>query len=105
MAEAPKNRCRDSTSGFRGVYKTKAGKYRVTIGFKGEQYQLGTYREFQDAVDARLEAEYLIHDRFLEAYEKWLQAPEEDPKWAEENPLIFDVHQENKIITVETNME
>ena len=69
----------------------------MTIGFKGERYQLGTYREFQDAVDARLEAEHLIHDRF--------KRQKEDPKWAEENPLIFDVHQENKIITVETNME
>lgn len=72
----------DNTSGFRGVYPLKNGRYRVLIGFKGQRYTVGTYRNFTDAVKAREEAEDLIHGGFLRAYARWQTAtdglPEED---------------------------
>lgn len=40
-----KHRC-DNTSGFRGVSQRKNG-YRVSIGFKGKNYYLGTYKSFE----------------------------------------------------------
>lgn len=98
-----KNR-RDSTSGFRGVYKTKSGNFRVTIGFKGERFQLGTYRGLDEAIEARLKAEHLIHDGFIDAYEKWREKKESDPGWAVENPLIYNVYRENGELVIKMNI-
>ena len=39
---------RDNTSGFRGVYK-HGNKWRVSIGFKGKHYHIGTFDEFAEA--------------------------------------------------------
>ena len=94
----------DSSSGFRGVYKTKRGKYRVTIGLKKVRYQLGTYDTFEEAIDARMKAEVVLHDGFLNAYEKWQEKEKQDPQWAKENPLLFNVHYENGQFDIETNM-
>lgn len=82
---------RDNTSGFRGVFKLKNGRYRVNIGFKRKRFYLGTYEDYQEAVDARLKAEEEIHGRFLEAYYQWKQKAEEDPGWGKRNPLKFEV--------------
>lgn len=82
---------RDNTSGFRGVFQLKNGRYRVSIGFKGQRFYLGTYEDYQEAVAARLKAEEEIHERFLEAYYQWKEKAEEDPGWGEKNPLKFEV--------------
>lgn len=76
----------------------------MTIGFKGKRYQLGTYKEFNEAVEVRMEAEHLIHDGFLNAYDKWSELAEKDPKWAEENPLVYDVLNEDGELRVITNI-
>lgn len=56
-AMAKKNQ-KNNTSGFRGVIKNeKSGSYRVRIIMQGVRYELGTYRNFEDAVQARLDAE------------------------------------------------
>ena len=93
---------KDNSSGFRGVFKTKEGKYRANIGFKRQRFYLGSYTEYQDAVKARMDAERVIHDGFLKAYYKWKKKSEENPEWAKEHKLKFDVIKENgKLIIVE----
>lgn len=90
ILEHRKNR-RDNTSGFRGVYPTKNGKYRACIGFQSKKYWLGTYETFENAVEARMMAEEMIHGGFLKVYRRWMARAEQDPKWGEENPLHFRV--------------
>lgn len=82
---------KDNTSGFRGVYPTKSGRYKTGIGFKRERYWLGTYDTFEEAVEVRLEAERAIHGGFLEAYYAWKAREEQDPQWAREHPFQFQV--------------
>lgn len=48
---------RVNTTGIRGVSKVKNG-YRADITRKGVQTNLGTYDSFQDAVEARLVAQW-----------------------------------------------
>lgn len=93
----------DNTSGFRGVYHTKSGHYRVTIGFKGKRFYLGTYKNYQEAVNVRLEAEEQIHDKFVRAYYIWKQeagAGENE----EAQPLIFEVERIDGDFHVTTNV-
>lgn len=94
----------DNTSGFRGVYRTSQGRYRVSIGFKGRRYHVGTFADYQEAVDARLEAEDQIHGGFVQAYYKWRERAEADSQWAHSNPLIFDVDKLSGEFNVTTNM-
>lgn len=82
---------RDNTSGFRGVYAGKNGKYRAQIGFKRQKYYIGTYDTYEEAVQRRLEAEKLLHDGFVKAYYAWREKADSDEEWAREHPLIFEV--------------
>jgi len=88
-----KKRRKDNTSGYRGVNKTKDGRYRVSIGFKGKRYYIGLYDNYQDAVKKRLEAEKLIHDGYIQAKEHW------DHK----EPLIFEVYKKDNRIFISSN--
>ena len=83
----------DNTSGFRGVNKTKDGRYRVTIGFKGKKYHIGIYDTYTDAVEKRLEAEDLIFNGYIQSKEHW----------DKEEPLIFEVSKEDKKIIISSN--
>ncbi len=56
-----------NTSGHRGVYRRKNGKWRASIEFRGKRYNLGTFATFEEAVAARKEGEKMYQD-FLEAY-------------------------------------
>jgi len=85
-----KNR-RDNTSGFRGVYESKNGHYRALIGFKKQKYYIGTYETFEEAVQGRLEAEELIHEGFVKAYQAWQEKAGADEAWAREHPLVFEI--------------
>ena len=60
----------DNTSGFRGVVQRKNGSYQVNIGFQQKRYYLGIYKTYEEAVEARLAAEDLIHGGFLRACRK-----------------------------------
>lgn len=93
----------DNTSGYRGVYKDKRGKYRVSIGFKGKRYHLGIYSDFNEAIQARMEAEETLHEGFVNAYYQWQERAQENPDWAEDNPLIYEVERINGIFNVRTN--
>lgn len=95
---------RDNTSGFRGVNRLKSGVFQVTIGFKGRKYYVGRYRSYEQAVQARLETEELIHEGFVRAYRLWQQRSAADPEWAQENPLVFEVEKGDGGFRIITNM-
>lgn len=88
-----KTRC-DNTSGFRGVCHYK-GRWRVSIGLKNKRYHCGTYKTFEEAKAVRLEVERLLHEGFVNAWEKWTAIAEKDPSWAVKNPFVFEVIKHN----------
>ena len=92
---------RDNTSGFRGVYK-HGNKWRVSIGFKGKHYHIGTFDEFAEAQKARLAAEKVLHVDFITAWDDWSIIAQENPDWAENNPFVFDVHKESGKFVIST---
>jgi hypothetical protein len=56
-----------NTSGCRGVYlDRKTGRWRARLKFKGKLMNFGSYENFEDAVKARKEAEWLYYGEFLE---------------------------------------
>ena len=95
---------RDNTSGFRGVNQRKDGKFIATIGFKNKRYYIGSFRSYEDAVNARLNAEEEIHGGFLEAYEAWNKAAEKNADWAEANPFYFQIQKINGAFKILTNV-
>ena len=90
----------DNTSGYRGVYKTPNGRWRVSIGFKRQRYHIGSFETFEEAKAARLKAENTLHDDFVSAWEKWSSVAANSPDWAKDNPFIFDVFFNDGEITV-----
>lgn len=88
----------DNTSGFQGVYKNKNGSYRVNIGFKGKKYYVGTYRKYEDAVLARIHAEEVIYDAFLNAYNAWKENKNNES-------FVFEVTRENGEFIIHTNVK
>ena len=56
-----------NTSGCRGVYFDKrSGLWRARLKFKGKTINLGTYKNFEDAVNARKDGEQLIYSEYLD---------------------------------------
>lgn len=59
----------NNTSGHVGVYRhKKKQKWYAEIFFKKKRYFLGYFSSFEDAVQAREEAENRFHDDFLKRY-------------------------------------
>ena len=60
-----------NTSGCRGVhYEKRTGLWRARLKFKGKLMSFGSYKNFEDAVKARKEAEQLIYGEFLDLQDK-----------------------------------
>ena len=88
-------------SGFRGVFQLKnCNRYRVDIGFKGKRYYVGLFDNYDEAVQARLAAENLIHNGFIQKWKEWNEKEKEDPEWGKEHPFVFDVKKEDGEIRV-----
>lgn len=93
-----KHRC-DNSSGRQGVYFFKrSGKYKAGISLCGTRYHLGTYRTFEEAVEARRAGEYFLHYAFLKEYEGWKEKAENDPKWMNDNPFHFELPSKEKLL-------
>lgn len=92
----------DNTSGFRGVSVVKGGSYRVGIGLQRKRYFVGRFRSFDQAVEARLEAERILHGGFLEAWGWYQEKSREDPAWAEANPFFFRVEKMGGAFVIDT---
>lgn len=58
----------NNTSGHRGVYRRENNRWRASIGFQGKSYNLGSFATYEEAVQARLDAEKRFYDPFLEKY-------------------------------------
>lgn len=58
----------NNTSGHRGVYLRSNGRWRACIGFQGKVYNLGNFEKYENAVEARLDAERRFYDAYLESY-------------------------------------
>ena len=60
---------KNNSSGYNGVYlNRRTQKWTAQIGFKGKNYNLGSFSRIEDAVDARKKAEDRIYGEFLEWY-------------------------------------
>lgn len=60
----------NNQTGVRGVYyDKKSGKYRARLRFRRKIYDLGSFNNLDDAIQARKKAENEIFVQFLEAYE------------------------------------
>ena len=69
MLVAAKVARKNNTSGVPGVdWMAQKRRWRAAICFKGKRYYLGSFREFEDAVAARKQAEAELHDSFLREY-------------------------------------
>ena len=55
----------DNATGHKGISRTKHGKWKAHIGFKGERHYLGTHDTLELALEARAEAEKRLHHPFL----------------------------------------
>lgn len=84
---------KNNTSGCTGVLWQK-GRWVAQISFRKCRYYLGSYERLEDAVFVRRQAERLLHDSFVEQYEKWEQ---NDEGWKREYPL--------KIVVKGTNID
>ena len=76
----------NSTTGVRGVYLIR-GKYVAKIVFQKKAYVLGSFSDFEDAVQARKEAEEILFDGVTAYYDRWKNVAERDRLWADENPF------------------
>jgi hypothetical protein len=52
---------KDNSTGYRGVSKTKGGKYRATISVNGKNIYIGTFDTAEEASDAYEKERYRLH--------------------------------------------
>ncbi len=90
-------------AGFRGLFLTKNGKYRAMITFQRKHYNLGYFDDFDEAVQARLEAEEILQTGYMDAFHRYEERASADPHWASENPFFFRVFRTNRQFEVSTN--
>lgn len=70
MIRAGTVRC-SNTSGVPGVeWRKLKQRWRASICFKGKRHYLGSYTRFEDAVQARKQAEEELYQPFLAAYDQ-----------------------------------
>lgn len=63
----PGENCRNSVradGGVVGIGRTTDGRYFARIAVDGKRYWLGCFKSFEDALDARVEAELVYHGEF-----------------------------------------
>ena len=68
----------NNTTGVKGVYLIK-GRYVAKIVFQKKQYYLGNFDHFEEACEARMEAEEMLSRTVVDYYEKWNRAAQLDP--------------------------
>ena len=62
---------------------------------------MGTFASFDEAVEARLQAEKLLHDGFVQVYRAWEARAADDPDWAEAHPFYFRVTRQDGIFQID----
>lgn len=90
----------NNTSGVKGVYFIK-GKWVAKIVFQKKQYYLGAFTDFNEAVQARKDAEDIIRDGTVDHYTRWKAKADTDLEWAKNNPIsIFVEKKEDNTISI-----
>ena len=102
LVRAQKNAA-ENKAGFRGLSLMRGGRYRAVITFRKVHYHLGCYRDFDEAVQARLEAERTLHQGYINAYGAYQRRAEADPAWAEANPFVYQVFRTDSGFEIYTN--
>ncbi len=97
-AEADRNK-----AGFRGLYLTESGKYRVIISFQKVHYTLGYYATFEEAVQVRLAAEDTLQGGYMRAFDAYERKAEADPAWAAGHPFYYRVSRKDGEFQISTN--
>ena len=78
VALLKKSRMKNNTSGHTGVSLNKrTGLWIAKITFRKQTYYLGSYKDINDAIRARLRGEEM-HDDFLEWYHREYEKPEQE---------------------------
>ena len=75
-------------------------KYRCGYRLQGKTLLYWKFDNYDEAVQARLAAENLIHNGFIQKWKEWNEKEQENPEWAKKHPLVFDVKKENGEIHV-----
>lgn len=96
---------KDNKSGFRGIYPTPSGKWKVMIGLQNKRFYIGTFDSYEKAIEIRLNAESVLHDGFVQAYESWQAKSQKDPEWAKDNPFFFKVIRQDDQFQIQTNVK
>ena len=102
LVRAQKNEGQNK-AGFRGLSLMRGGRYRAVITFRKVHYHLGCYRDFDEAVQARLDAEETLHQGYINAYDAYQRMAEADPAWAAANPFVYEVERTDGRFLVHTN--
>lgn len=76
----------NNTTGARGVYLIK-GKFVAKLVFQKKAYHLGTYKTFDEAVEARQKADKVLREKIVDYYAIWNEKALSDPEWAKQNPI------------------
>ena len=101
--ERVQNEGNRNKAGFRGLFLTKSGKYRASITFQKKHYTLGYFDDFDNAMQARLEAEDVLQAGYVKAFKDYEARAAADPRWARKNPFFFTVFRTDKRFEIRTN--
>lgn len=97
----------ENKAGFRGLFLTEYGKYRVMIIFQKKHYNLGYYKTFDEAVQVRLDAEETLQVGYINAFRRYEGKARTNPAWAKVNPFYlrfyFNVSRVNGWFQISTN--
>ena len=86
---------KDNTTGWRGVYLIR-GRYVAKIYFQKKAYYLGAFDSIEEAAAARREAEEVLFHGTAEYYRQWQARAQQNPQWAEANPVSIQVQQDSQ---------
>lgn len=95
----------DNTSGCTGVQITKKCTYKVSITMQGKNYYLGTYTEYEEAVQIRKLVEKHLHGGFVDAWYRWQKIAENNEEWASANPFFYDVNKIGRSFVIRSPFE
>ena len=94
----------NNTTGYKGVYQFH-GKYMAKIVFRKKQYHLGVYDTIQEAAAVRKMAEETLYGEIIKYYDLYQRRADEDPVWAKQNPVRFNVKKVGEEVSVQITPE
>ena len=80
------------------------GKYRVSIGFKGKRYYLGTYAEFQEAWTPAWQRKRYCMTALCMRIICGRKDQAQDSEWASSHPFYYNVERVNGEFQVQSSM-